>query len=272
MVESDEIKIGDWIESLQMIGKHAFSKEMLEGELPGYSLIGLKRALNRLSRKGKIVSIYKGYYLIISLQYALRGILPPDIFLDAFMTFLQRPYYLSLLNAAAYHGASHQQPQEFFVVTNSPALLPIHKKSLKINFISKRTIPMHLVEKVKTESGYLNVSKPILTATDLIQFEHRVGGINRVATILNELAEEINPVDFNIDLVKSTPVFVLQRLGYLLEKVIEKPELAESLYKILISINTNFFPVPLKSSRKKNGFSTDERWKVIKNLPVILEE
>ena len=41
---------------------------------------------------------------------------------------LDRPYYLALLNAAAYHGASHQQPQEFFVVTGFPVLRPMQKR------------------------------------------------------------------------------------------------------------------------------------------------
>lgn len=123
-----EIRILTWIELLQSRGAFAFSLELAKKELPAYSEIALKRALSRLSEKGKIISVYKGYYLILPPQYALKGILPPSLFLDAFFQFLGRPYYVSLLNAAAYHGASHQQPQEYYVVTNFPAMRATKKK------------------------------------------------------------------------------------------------------------------------------------------------
>jgi len=107
-----EIRILTWIELLQSRGAFSFSIESAKKELPAYSEIALRRALSRLSGKGKIISVYKGYYLILPPQYALKGILPPSLFLDAFFQFLERPYYVSILNAAAYNGASHQQPQE----------------------------------------------------------------------------------------------------------------------------------------------------------------
>src|SRR5690606_8415197 len=98
--------------------------------------------------------------------------------------------------AAAFHGASHQKPQEYFVMTNFPVLRPTQKKGLKVNYISIKEIPEVLIEKRKTEAGYLNLSNAVLTAGDLIQFERRVGGLNRAATVLNELAEVIDPSDF----------------------------------------------------------------------------
>lgn len=136
--------------------------------LPAYTEIALKRALSRLSGKGKIISVYKGYYLILPPQYALKGILPPSLFLDAFFQFLERPYYVSLLSAAAYHGASHQQPQEYYIMTNFPAMRATQKKGLKINYISIDKISEKLLEKRKTEAGYLSISNPLLTAIDLV--------------------------------------------------------------------------------------------------------
>jgi hypothetical protein len=57
------------------------------------------------------------------------------------MKFLKRPYYVGLLNAAAFYGAAHQQPQEYFVFTNFPPLRPTSKRGIKINYISKREVP-----------------------------------------------------------------------------------------------------------------------------------
>ena len=272
MGEQVEMKIGNWIEKLQSLGKSAFSLDLLIQELPNYTAIGIKRSLSRLSAKGQIVSIYKGYYLIIPPQYASKGILPPSIFLDAFMNFLERPYYLALLNAAAFYGASHQQPQEFFVMTNLPVLRHTLKKGLKVNYISKKEIPEKLLEIKKTESGYLKISNPVLTATDLIQFEKRVGGMSRVATVLNELAEVIKPEDFNVFFIENTPVTALQRLGYILDIIIENKPLADALYEILLQNKAKMFRIPLKASAPIKGFSSDERWKVIVNTEIEIDE
>ena len=199
------INISEWVENLEKKGRNSFSLIQLEAELPNYSGIAIKSALKRLSKKGKIVSLHKGFYLIISAQYANRGILPAALFMDNFMKYLHRPYYVGLLSAAALYGAAHQQPQEYFVMTDFPVLRPSHKKGLKVNFISKKTIEKRLLKDRKTESGYLKVSSPVLTASDLVQFEKRSGGITRVATVLNELVEGMDPKEFDTVFFKTTP-------------------------------------------------------------------
>lgn len=168
MAEQIEIRVRSWVENLQSQGKYAFSLAYMEEQLPGFSPIAIKSALSRLTKKGLIISIHKGYYLIIPPQYKSKGILPPSLYLDTLMKDLNRSYYLALLNAAAYHGASHQQPQEFFVVTTLPVLRATQKKGLKVNYISKTAVPENLLETKKTEAGYLKISNPVLTATDLI--------------------------------------------------------------------------------------------------------
>ena len=272
MKGSEEIKIHQWIDKLQSHGKYAFSLDLLEKELPNYTAIGIKRALNRLSVKGLVVSISKGYYLIISPQYASKGILPPSMYLDAFMKHLERPYYLGLLNTAAYHGAAHQQPQEFFVVTSFPVLRTTQRKGLKVNYISKKVVPDSLLDLRKTGAGYLKISNPVLTATDLIRYEKRIGGINRVASVLNELAESIEPEDFTEILTEHVPVTTLQRLGYLLDNVIGNSLLADSLYQSVISYKEKLLRIPLKASVQTIGFSSDERWKVIVNTEIEIDE
>ena len=113
--EIGNLNLEKWVEEQVSKGKSAFALSALKEAFPNQTDIAVKFALIRLSKKGKIVSIHKGYYLIISPQFASKGILPPTLYLDAFMKYLERPYYLAMLNAAALHGASHQQPQEFFL-------------------------------------------------------------------------------------------------------------------------------------------------------------
>lgn len=272
MPEQNEISINQWLDNLMARGAYGFSKDDLQNEIPSYSDIAIKRALSRLSTKGKIISIYKGYYLLIPPQYTSKGILPPALYLDAFMKHLNRPYYVGLLNAAALHGASHQQPQEYFVMTDFPVIRSTQKKGLKINYISIKELPESLIEKRKTEAGYLNISNAALTACDLIQFEKRVGGLNRVATVLNELVEVVKPRSFNSTLIKHTHVTVLQRLGYLLENACFNVELADALYESMKQEELNVFRIPLKASKSTKGSSSDNRWKVVVNTEIELDE
>jgi predicted transcriptional regulator of viral defense system len=266
------INVSSWIENLEKKGRNSFSLLQLEEELPNYSEIAIKSALKRLSKKGKIVSIHKGFYLIISVPYANRGILPAALFIDSFMNYLQRPYYVGLLSAAALYGASHQQPQEYFVVTDFPVLRPSHKKGQKINFISKKTIERRLLKERKTESGYVKVSSPVLTASDLVQFEKRSGGITRVAAVLNELVEEIDPKEFNSVFFEAIPTTVVQKLGYLIEKVIRNENLANKLFKASKENQLDFYRIPLKPSASLKGFLSDNRWKVIANIEIEMDE
>lgn len=261
-----------WVEHQLSLGRYGFALSALRKDFSEHTDTALKFALKRLVDKGKVVSVHKGYYLILPAQYASKGILPPPVFLDAFMKFLDRPYYVALLNAAAYHGASHQQPQEYFVMTNFPVLRTMQKRGMKINYISVKHIPESLVEQRKTEAGYLNVSKPVLTATDLIQFERRIGGLNRAATVLNELAEAIHPSDFDTAFLEYASATVLQRLGYLLDFVCHKTELAEALYESMVKHQINCFRIPLKASGETRGFSSESRWKVIVNTEIEIDE
>lgn len=273
MDDSRQFKsVEDWVTHLLAQGKYAFSLQQQRASFPKQSDTANKFALKRLVDKEQIISIHKGYYLIIPPQYRSKGILPPNLFIDAFMKELDRTYYLALLNAAAFHGASHQQPQEFFVVTGFPVLRPMQKKGLKVNYISKKEIPVTLLGTRKTETGYLKISNPALTATDLIQYAKRVGGINRVATVLAELAESIKPDDFDANLLQHVPVTALQRLGYLLDKVFDNQSLANALYHALEKNNSLLFRVPLKASAPAKGFAADDRWKVIVNTTIELDE
>jgi len=112
----------------------------------------------------------------------------------------------------------------------------------------------------------------MLTASDLVQFEKRSGGITRVATVLNELVEGIDPKEFNPNFFTSTPSTAIQRLGYLIEKVINNQILANELFEASQKNGLDFFMIPLKSSAPTKSFSSENRWKVIVNTEIELDE
>jgi len=260
-----------WIEKLQSRGKIAFSYNEVITDFPEKSENAIIQSLSRLSKRGRVVPIYKGFYLIIPPEYYAREILPPILFIDYLMEFLAKPYYVGLLSAAALYGAAHQQPQEFFVITNTKQLAT-QKKGIKINYVIKKMIPVEFLDKRKTETGYVKVSSPELTAFDLVYYNNRIGGLNRTCAVLNELTESINPKKLEHDLLKLFSVATIQRLGYIFDSVLNEDHIANKLWKASQDLNMKFFRQPLNTFKKSSGYITDPRWKIVINTEIDIDE
>jgi predicted transcriptional regulator of viral defense system len=256
----------DWIDEIQSKGRVSFSLKEIKSSSIGRSGIGIERALDRLLAKRKILSVHKGYYVIISPQYSAKGILPPNLFINDLMKFLHRDYYVGLLTAAAMYGAAHQQPQVFYVVTNLPALRPMSKRGIKIQYVNKTIIDKALLEQYKTEAGYVNISSAALTAVDLIQFDYRIGGLNRAATILDELVGEMRPEQWIDELLRSASSRSLQRLGFLLEHVLGRMDHAKYLYQSCKRLRKTFHRTPLQSRADTKGSSVGNHWAIVPNI------
>ena len=270
--DSNHKRLEYWVEECQSKGKLAFSLAELKKSFENDSETALKRVLDRLSEKEKVVSVFKGYYVIVPPQYSSKGILPPAMFIDGLMKFLERKYYVALLNAAALHGSSHQQPQEYFIVTEYPVLRATSKKGIKINYISTRQLPPEsLTEKKKTETGYINISNPLLTVIDLISYEKKIGGLNRATTVINDLVETVKRNDISEELINYASVSSLQRLGFILDEVMSKKELAEKIFSLCKKAGIKFYLIPLKASGKKNKEKINEKWKLMINTEIEID-
>ena len=260
-----------WIEQLQSRRIISFSKDDLNTNFPERSEHAIIQSLSRLSQRGRVVPIYKGFYLIVPVEYAAREILPPILFIDYLMEFIAKPYYIGLLSAAALYGAAHQQPQEFFIITTTKQLAT-RKKGIKINYVIKKVIPAHFLENRKTETGYVKVSSPELTAFDLVYYSNRIGGMNRTITVLFELVESMQPDKIEPELVQSFSVATIQRLGYILEYSLYEEQLADKLWKVSKGLNLHFYRQPLSTGKKTAGYKTDPRWKIIINTKIEIDE
>ncbi len=257
-----------YIEEHQKAGEYTFTlKEISKIHQVGKDAIRL--ALNRLSRKGKIVPVRKGFYIIVPPEYAGMGILPPVLFIDDLMKVINKPYYVSLFSASALHGAAHQQPFEFYVTTVYPANRRINTKGVVINFYTKTRMPEAGIIEIKTDMGLVKVSSPELTAYDLIYFQNKAGGLNRAATAIDELSEKMKPVKLIKMASGDFSSATLQRLGYILDRVLSKDKLGDSLLTVLAS--RKIFPVPLNTRKLKAGFQVDPKWKIIINETVASE-
>jgi len=256
----------EYISSIQSDGRLYFSLENIMRDHPGHSKDALKLSLNRLSSKKRVLSVYKGFYIIIPPEYRSRRIISAELFIDQLFAYLRRNYYVGLLSSAALHGASHQQAMEYFVFIEKPAIRSTNLEGLKINYVVKNSISQSGIEKRKTDAGYINISNPELTAIDIIAYQHRIGGLNRASTVLYELSESMLHDRLSEILNDNIPFSVLQRLGYILEIVLQKNELAGIVRKYLSG--KKIFRIPLKPGNKKAGYNVNEDWKVIKNFKI----
>src|SRR5690554_4607986 len=98
------ITLSEWIRHLEINGYNTFSFEDVRKTFPLSSIQNLSNALYRLTIKMRIVSVYKGFYVIIPPQYAAKGVVVPTYYIEHLMQYLKKPYYISLLNAAELHG------------------------------------------------------------------------------------------------------------------------------------------------------------------------
>jgi predicted transcriptional regulator of viral defense system len=258
--------VNEFITELQSEGRYSFSLEELRQRFR-FSKEAIKLALKRLSQKGKIVSVRKGFYVIVPPEYAAQKILPPALFINQLMSFINKPYYVGLLSAAALFGAGHQQPQEYQVVTRVPALRNISVKGIKIIYFNKRKLPEIGIEEKKTDTGYVKISSPELTATDLIQFENKIGGFNRVYTVLQELIEQFENDRLKKLLDESQiQISSWQRLGYIIENYLQDSDKADLIYSKLKE--QEYFRIPMSPENETNNLSANDRWRVIENINI----
>ncbi len=258
--ESTYNYIEDFLNEIQSKGRYAVTLDELKNNFKS-SEKAILQNIFRIKSKNKLAQVRKEFYVIVSPQYSKRGMIPPTLFIGDLMQFLKRDYYVGLLSASAMHGAGHQQPMQFQVMTKKPPLRSIKNKKLNIHFFVKSKWQKEEIIQKKTETGYINVSSPALTAFDLVHYNKKIGGLNRIIPILEDLVESINSSDLNKTAIgQKAPE--LQRLGYLLEQL-GNEQLASVLYK-RIKIKS-LREIPISLAHKNREGELNNKWKVILN-------
>lgn len=248
---------------MQSKGRYAFTFEELKNYF-NLSNDTLLKGLHRYKKKKQVAQIRKGFYAIIPPEYSRQQMLPPQLFIDDLMKSLNKPYYVALLSAAALYGAAHQQPMEYFVIAQTPAPRNIKSKKLKITFTSKVRWDNDALVQKNTNTGYINVSSPELTALDLLLYVNKIG-LNRVVTILEELVQSMKYSLLLKTAKKFSETPAIQRLGYMLDRHLKEEKLSEALLKVINERTSS--PIPLSIQKTKLG-ELDEKWNVIINTQI----
>lgn len=263
------MSLNDWIQGQAVRGKISFSVEEARGVFSCRSEESLKTELRRLTSSNRIQQVYKGFYVIVPVQYQLKAVVPPTYYINELMTYLQKPYYVGLLSAAAIHGAAHQRVMATQVVTIAPRSRVSGNPLLDWNY--RQRIPSELLMTKNAEMGTIKYSNPELTAVDLVQFATNIGGYQRVATVLAELVDEVNIGKMEAVLPYTTTAS-LQRFGFLLEEVLLEQEKANRLYLLLRKNKPFFNDAPLSTAHSANDHPKRNRWRVDKNIDIEIDD
>lgn len=111
--------INNWIEQRKLRGYYVFSYEDVRIAYHSKSEEYVSTSLTRLISNKVIINPTKGFYVIVPTEYALSGIMPAVFYIDRMMEYLNREYYVGLLNAASFYGAAHQRPQSICIIYNN---------------------------------------------------------------------------------------------------------------------------------------------------------
>ncbi len=254
-----------YIDGLAACGRYHFTPEEAREALGG-TKDAVMLALHRLSRQGLVAHPARGFYVIVPPEYRRLGCLPADQFIPALMEQLGLGYYVGLLSAAQYHGAAHHRPQEFQVVMGKKRR-EIACGAVRVVFVVRKRLADVPTQPFNTPHGTIRVSTVEATTVDLIGYPHHVGGFEHGASVIAELAEQIDSERL-VAVARSAPMPWAQRLGYLLDMAGEADK--AKLLKRYVQEEARDI-APLIPAMPREGAVRDAGWKLDVNADLEIE-
>ena len=177
-------ELADW---LIANGRHFVTNDEI-AELVVVAPGEVRHSLRRQRDAPTIVPVTKGAWVPVPPQYRRNGAPPVDHFIDPLMGFLGHHYYVGFLSAAALHGASHQAPLVFQVVTDA-ILRDRRIGAQQVAFIRRRDTAHRATERRMVPTGRIRVASPEVVVLDLVEGPHYGAGLSNVATVIAELLD-----------------------------------------------------------------------------------
>lgn len=209
------VKLSDYIESLLRKGAICFTKaEALK--VLNTSEVAFMRAAQRHQKKGILLRPVTGFYVIIEVEHRDAGGPPGIHFINKLMKYLKLPYYVGMLSAARFHGATHQAVMETQVLTLRP--LPMIKYGRhQIRFITNKFTEKIPKQTLETPHGSILISTPEATLFDLVRYHKKAVGFSHIATIILEMKDKIKGKSLLTIAEIYHEIPIVQRVGFLLD-------------------------------------------------------
>jgi predicted transcriptional regulator of viral defense system len=257
-------------------GRSAFSRVELEQSV-GLTDSGLRSALVRLAKRGRIVSPYKNFYVVLQPSEVIMGAPDVDQWIDPLMGHLGLDYRVSLFRAAAMHGSSHQAAMVFqVIVPKQLRSFEIGRK--RIQFLTQAANEFKAVNRdefltrIKSRAGYARAAGVELTLLDAARYSGKAGGINGVAQMAMTLGGQAASRRLSA-LAEHYETPCVRRLGFLLEyfnhhRQARALEPFAAKAKTTVLLDPAAKPVILSLAE---AFETNSRWKLLLNQEVEVD-
>jgi transcriptional regulator with AbiEi antitoxin domain of type IV toxin-antitoxin system len=188
----------------------------------GLSATAFAAAAARLARQRRLASPKHGFYLILRPEDRAAGGPDPARWIDPLMHHLGLNYRISLLRAAAFHGASHQAAQVFqVIVPKQLRTIAIDRERIQFVYQVRRVFAevnkAPWLDQLKTDAGFANVAGVELLLLDAVRYFRQAAGLNGAAQIVHDLGANADPRK----LARAATAYensTARRLGYLLER------------------------------------------------------
>jgi len=265
-LEPKRDRLFHYTQNLASIGRWTFSTSEMREAL-NLSETASLFALTRAREKGFIATPYRGFHAIVPPDYRSIGCLPAEEFIPHLMKFLGDTYYASLLTAAEYHGAAHQRPQLFQVISQIKHRT-IQSGGVRVGFYKSKYVDLFPTEIKNTPRSQIKISTPEATAFDLIVFYRVSGGLSHVSTVLSELAEAMKPGKL-VDICNlMSEIQPAQRLGYILD-LIGFERLTGKLHVAVKKRARDY--AKLHPRLDKAGAEKNQKWKIFVNTNIEVD-
>lgn len=258
----------EYLDKLRMYGKRHFTFQEIIQDLH-ISENAAKAGLFRLKKTNKIITPIKGLYVMVPPECRPYGSIPAEELVPIIMKHLNVDYYVGLLSAGLFYGATHQKPARFQVITSKRVKHPLKFGDVVIELVYKDSLKGLPTKDFVVSTGYLKVATPELLAIDLFKYSARAAGISHIATVLSELAPSIDENKL-IELAERLgEVGQIQRLGFVLEKIDvmedeeKKQKIIDRLLEYLKNSDRPF--VSLVPYISRTGHPRCKKWKIVEN-------
>lgn len=264
------MNLSSYIKEIRKNGQRYFTLEQLMTD-QSLSKNAALNAIYRLRGHGELISPARGLYVIVPPEHQPHGSIPAEELVPLVMKHLGVNYYVALLTAGLFHGATHQKPARFQVISDKRIKHSSTFGDVEIDFIYKKSVLGLPTQDFTVSTGYLKVAIPELVALDLLEYPNHAGGLNHIATVFSELIENLDPVKL-INLAKDTHAeYQLQRIGYILDHIDmmdeKNAEIATSALALYVKENKPSY-LPLASEISKTGYPRCKKWRIIENSEI----
>jgi predicted transcriptional regulator of viral defense system len=214
--------LDSYLDDLLARGRAYFSRDEIAAAL-GLKPSALAAAITRGINKSRLANPRHGFYLILRPEDQIAGAPDPVKWIDPLMKHQGIDYRISLLRAAAFHGASHQASMVFQVVVPRQ-LRDFDLGRHRLQFLYqgpdafRQVNQASLVDQMKSDAGFATVAGIELTLLDCVRYFHKAAGISGVAQIVKDIGAKASPRL----LQKAAGAYensAVRRLGYLLDLV-----------------------------------------------------